>query len=206
MRMWMINPTLMCRKHLLGEHAEIHMLCGSIKRNKSINGFIDKKLIDLHEIFERHEDLVREMTNRGYNHKSHFTEVEVEEIKNKINGIFCNPVDLKENYRDLFSRCDDCNKRMNNKGFHLDIDRGIITKGDLIFNITKQFYYPDECPFCGEKFLDGENLKVCTHTKQVVIHNHCFYLLSYELTRLKMKWGISDKKEDNYSNDKNSSL
>ena len=35
MRMWMIDPKLLCRKHLLGEHLEIHMFVGTI--NKGIN-------------------------------------------------------------------------------------------------------------------------------------------------------------------------
>jgi hypothetical protein len=30
MRMWMVPPKVMCRKHLLGEHVEIHMLAGSL--------------------------------------------------------------------------------------------------------------------------------------------------------------------------------
>jgi len=28
MRMWMLNPKALCRKHLMGEHVEIHMLVG----------------------------------------------------------------------------------------------------------------------------------------------------------------------------------
>lgn len=30
MRMWMVDPKIMCRKHLLGEHLELHMLAGCI--------------------------------------------------------------------------------------------------------------------------------------------------------------------------------
>ena len=38
MRMWMLPPECMCRKHLLGEHVELHMLLGSMRRGKSIEG------------------------------------------------------------------------------------------------------------------------------------------------------------------------
>lgn len=38
MRMWNINPRYMCRKHLLGEHVETHMLVGSLRKEKSVQG------------------------------------------------------------------------------------------------------------------------------------------------------------------------
>lgn len=38
MRMWMLPPETMCRKHLLGEHVELHMLLGSLRRGKTLTG------------------------------------------------------------------------------------------------------------------------------------------------------------------------
>jgi len=46
MRMWMLPPETMCRKHLLGEHVELHMLLGSLRRGKNIDGFLAGKLVD----------------------------------------------------------------------------------------------------------------------------------------------------------------
>ena len=50
MRMWMVNPEILCRKHLLGEHVELHMLVGWIIKGKSIQGYLDtvniKKSLD----------------------------------------------------------------------------------------------------------------------------------------------------------------
>ena len=37
MRMWMIDPTMLCTKHLLGEHVELHMFVGTINKNKKLN-------------------------------------------------------------------------------------------------------------------------------------------------------------------------
>ena len=34
MRQWMVDPRLLCRKHLLGEHVENHMFIGTLKRVK----------------------------------------------------------------------------------------------------------------------------------------------------------------------------
>ena len=54
MRMWMLPPEMMCRKHLLGEHVELHMLLGSLRRGKNIDGFLAGKLVDPRRMFRRH--------------------------------------------------------------------------------------------------------------------------------------------------------
>lgn len=72
MRMWMIPPKLMCRQHLLGEHVECHMLLGTIRRGKSLDGFVADELIDTAQLKQRHDDLRDEMISRGYNHNSPF--------------------------------------------------------------------------------------------------------------------------------------
>lgn len=46
MRMWMLPPQLLCRQHLLGEHKELHMLYGTLKRGRSIASFLEKRIID----------------------------------------------------------------------------------------------------------------------------------------------------------------
>lgn len=103
MRMWLVDPKQMCRKHLLGEHVELHMLVGSIKRGISLQGYVDNKLIDTTKIQERHEELAAEMKRRGYSHKSplHY------EDKIKVGlGI----VNANDSLKELHRRCDDCRK------------------------------------------------------------------------------------------------
>ena len=70
MRMWMVNPRLMCRRHLLGEHVELHMLAASVRRGTSLSGYIEKRLVEVHNIGVRHEKLVKELERRGYHHRS----------------------------------------------------------------------------------------------------------------------------------------
>ena len=60
----------MCRKHLLGEHVELHMLLGSMRRGKNMDGFLSGGLVDPQLVFARHEELVTEMTRRGFKHTS----------------------------------------------------------------------------------------------------------------------------------------
>lgn len=40
MRMWGVDPKVLCTKHMIGEHAETHMFLGTIKKGTSIKGLI----------------------------------------------------------------------------------------------------------------------------------------------------------------------
>ena len=40
MRMWMVNPQLMCNKHLLGEHGELHKFLHNWVKHHKIDGRI----------------------------------------------------------------------------------------------------------------------------------------------------------------------
>ena len=102
MRMWMVAPKLMCRKHLLGEHLEIHMLNGSLKNGKSIAGFLEKKLLEPTALVYRHRELVREMLKRGYKHDSLL--VPVSGLK-KFSAF---KVDRVASLKELTTRCKAC--------------------------------------------------------------------------------------------------
>ena len=75
MRVWDVEPKLLCRQHLLGEHRELHGLWNILTTHKGVGGYSHHpetrrwtgKLAALHA---RHEALVEEMTRRGYNHAS----------------------------------------------------------------------------------------------------------------------------------------
>jgi hypothetical protein len=110
MRMWMVEPRKMCRKHLMGEHVEIHMLIGSMRRGYSIQGYIDNNLLEISSISKRHNDLVTEMTKRGYNHKSDLDEIEVKELVKKYKQYESIKIDRVKSYNDLIGRCKECEK------------------------------------------------------------------------------------------------
>ena len=102
MRMWNVNPELMCRNHLLGEHVECHMFVGTLNKNKNVDGYLKKGLLEIHNIEKRHEQLVKEMKKRGYNHKSPLPNYK--KIKR-------GKVDVGKNKKELFKRCKRCGKR-----------------------------------------------------------------------------------------------
>ncbi len=106
MRMWMVDPKLMCRKHLLGEHVEIHMFVSTILSGKSIKGYIKNNLIEPSKILERHEELVEEMKRRGYKHNSPLNDNVMEQIKNKLSESDYNTIiDKESSLLELKSRC-----------------------------------------------------------------------------------------------------
>jgi len=105
MRMWMVDPRVMCREHLLGEHYELHMLKGSIEKGKKLTGFVMGGLVEVDQIHFRHEELVEEMKRRGYKHKSEMDDFLVGGMP--IKGL----IDKKKSKEILLSRCEECRKR-----------------------------------------------------------------------------------------------
>ena len=104
MRMWQVDPVFLCRQHLLGEHREMHALAGSLRLGKSVQGYIEKKLIYVPEVNSRHDDLVVEMNRRGYNHKTPLTQAPTFDHKNTVSST--------ENIAELYKRCPHCRQRI----------------------------------------------------------------------------------------------
>jgi hypothetical protein len=109
--MWMIDSKLLCRKHLLGEHVELHMLAGTIAKGISIAGYVENGLAEIHSIIPRHEELAVEMIQRGYNHRS-----ELKISLPLISGQSLGHVDQDNSIKELSKRCPDCRARITKGG------------------------------------------------------------------------------------------
>ena len=73
MRIWDISPKKLCRPHLLGEHRELHAIWSVIVNGKKGYAHHPETLRwkgNLKALYGRHEALVVEMSNRGYQHRS----------------------------------------------------------------------------------------------------------------------------------------
>ncbi len=73
MRIWDIQPYHLCRKHLLGEHRELHAIWTILTTNKT--GYrhhpeTKRWVGKLAALYARHEALVLEMDKRTYRHHS----------------------------------------------------------------------------------------------------------------------------------------
>jgi hypothetical protein len=103
-RMWMVDPRIMCRQHLLGEHAEVHMIAANIGLGRSIEGYIRANAIEPKSIRSRHDELVAEMLQRNMKHMSplDFSTLNYPNIT----------VDRDASLQMLIGRCPRCAKRL----------------------------------------------------------------------------------------------
>lgn len=70
MRMWLVDPKIMCQKHLCGEHLETHMFLGSLKKRKKLDKFFLHNCLEPKSLYLRHQELANQMLARGYKHES----------------------------------------------------------------------------------------------------------------------------------------
>lgn len=107
MRMWKVPPEVMCRKHLLGEHVEMHMFAGSIRHGRSIDGHIERGQVEVKHLRARHDELAEEMLRRSYLHRSPFPDMEIPDLGGEvIEGV---------SLRELRRRCKDCRRSQDGK-------------------------------------------------------------------------------------------
>lgn len=75
MRVWDIKPQKLCRHHLLGEHREVHAIWSILVKNKkgySRHPEVLRWKGRLASLYARHLALVKELSRRGYQHRSNF--------------------------------------------------------------------------------------------------------------------------------------
>ena len=73
MRVWDIPPQKLCRRHLLGQHNEIHALWTVISEGRTGYAHHPETLRwkgKLPALLSRHDSTSAEMVRRGYNHRS----------------------------------------------------------------------------------------------------------------------------------------
>ena len=108
MRMWNVDPKMMCDKHLIGEHVEMHMFVGSINKGISIKGYVDKGLLTVNKLRERHDELAVEMERRHINHLSPLPTFKVVNLNVDQGAV----IDSKESKKELLRRCSLCRKQL----------------------------------------------------------------------------------------------
>lgn len=100
----MVDPKILSRQRLLGEHNEIHKHLPSLYKGVKIDGrFNGPPQIQLNALQSRHDELADEMARRGYNHSS---PIEIDDylIWKNYPQYYDIEVDIKFNMDDLKSR------------------------------------------------------------------------------------------------------
>ena len=109
MRMWMVDPLLLCDRHLLGEHVETHMLAGTLARGRSIDGYIAKDLLEPASLGQRHDRLAAEMLARGFRHESPLPRADLSHLPDTARA---HRVDAEAALHALTERCEACRLRV----------------------------------------------------------------------------------------------
>ncbi len=109
MRMWMISPRLMCNKHLLGEHGELHKFLHNWEKKHSIAGRVAGNAIEPLAYKVRHDALAFEMTARGMNHKSPLAQPNFDYLP--LEHLFAT-VNVEQSLLLLHDRCEACRERI----------------------------------------------------------------------------------------------
>lgn len=111
MRMWNINPKLLCRKHLLGEHGEIHKHRHNFVKQHRIDKRISPVVqIEPENMKKRHDELASEMIRRNYNHNSPYEQPDLSYLSSNERYA---QIDTNISIIDLVLRCDECKDRIN---------------------------------------------------------------------------------------------
>lgn len=106
MRMWQVNPQLLCNKHLLGEHFEIHLHRHNFIKHHSITGRISPVVqIEPMSMGRRHNELALEMVSRGMNHNSPYVMPDLGYLPAEIREA---KVDITVSLKELCKRCLNC--------------------------------------------------------------------------------------------------
>lgn len=111
MRMWMVDPRLLCLRHLLGEHRDVHQLVGCLRLGRSIKGHLMKRYIDPSSIYMRHSELEKELEKRGAHLKSPLNVVECVAFGHWHGVGF---IDQGKSLFELSTRCEKCRFRISN--------------------------------------------------------------------------------------------
>ena len=115
MRMCMIDPEIMCDKHLLGENGEIHKFRHGFEKGHSIAGRV-RPVVQIvpSEMQSRHDELTAAMERRfGKKYESAYAQPDLSKYADADIRV---SVDLGHNMRDLAARCEQCRARMENAG------------------------------------------------------------------------------------------
>lgn len=106
-RLWGVDPALLCREHLLGEHREMHQEIGTLRNHPHgeaiVQGHAEQGQVDTSRLQERHDELVAEMERRGYDHASPM------DYEDQLD---LGEIDVVANREELMERCDKCRERI----------------------------------------------------------------------------------------------
>ena len=107
MKLRNVDPKILCRNHLLGEHYECHLFIGHLRKKRRIDGYIKNNLVEIKKIVQRHGELANEMIRRGMNHKSPLSLCDVPDLSYLCEEYLNYKIDYDLCLEDTL-RCEEC--------------------------------------------------------------------------------------------------
>lgn len=105
--MWGIHPDYMCKKHIIGEHGEIHKHRHNFVKGHSILGRMYPVVqIDPKNMERRHDQLARYL-----NHKSPYKQPDLSHYSEDLLSF---EIDIEQSRKDLMDRCPKCKELLKN--------------------------------------------------------------------------------------------
>ncbi len=108
MRMWMVDPKILCKQHLMGEYREHFAIAGLMRLKRNFFGYIRNNLVEPKSIKDRFYAIRNEMLNRGYKPEKDWKEPDVSYLPEEIQNY---KVDVQSSQDDLLNRCTECRSR-----------------------------------------------------------------------------------------------
>lgn len=99
LKMWMVDPSEMCERHLFEEHTNIHIFNALLEAGEDLTAYIEAGVLDTGAMQSRHDQLVAEMIGRGMAHTTPFAPHPVGSV---------GEVDHHKARIDLADLCDKC--------------------------------------------------------------------------------------------------
>jgi len=109
MRMWMVPPILLCRRHLTGEHGEIHKHRHNFEKGHSVTGRVRRNQIEPSAMRDRHDALAAEIERRGGRHRSPYEQPDISYLPESERNYM---IDRRGALACLLMRCPACRARM----------------------------------------------------------------------------------------------
>lgn len=108
MRMHMLDPKILCQKHLLAEHLSVHAFVSLINQGNSLLGYIEHNLLEVSSLRNRHATLMVEMVLRGLHHNSSLNLIT---NYNNYQAYSQYTIDQSQSLNDLMNTCNRCRER-----------------------------------------------------------------------------------------------
>ena len=110
-RMWAVHPKVMCRKHLMEEHNNLHKFVGMINKDTDLSKYREERFLDPKALPHRHGLIIKEFQRRGIKHTTPLSSKDINTVKLDWNDTR-NKLDSYKDINEMYDNCKQCRRRI----------------------------------------------------------------------------------------------